>query len=226
MALTVTEGDTVGDTYTVFLRTQPTGNNVTVTVGGHSGTDVRVDKSSLTFTTGNFDQPQTVKVTAVHDNDADDDEVRLTHTANGGGYNNVGADEVVVTVVDDDLESTGIELSISSQEVREEGGAQSLTVTAELDGVARGQETTVTLTVEDGTAISPADYSATTPVTLTIGAQATSGTATVTVTPDDNSMDEPNTDVGDRSQPELRAESFSLVVRDNHRRRRRRAQPH
>ena len=63
-------------------------------------------------------------------------------------------------------------------------------MTAELDGVARGQTTTVTLTVEDGTAISPADYSATTPVTLTIGAQATSGTATVTVTPDDNSMDE------------------------------------
>ena len=218
MALTVTEGDTVGDTYTVFLRTQPTGN-VTVTVGGHSGTDVRVDKSSLTFTTGNFDQPQTVKVTAVHDNDADDDEVTLTHTANGGGYNNVGADEVVVTVVDDDLESTGIELSISSQEVREGGGAQSLTVTAELDGMARGQTTTVTLTVVEGTAMDPEDYTATTPVTLTIGAQATSETATVTVTPDDNSMDEPNKtlaiEASTSSGLSLSPSSFTITILDD-----------
>ena len=152
MALTVTEGDTAGDTYTVVLKTLPTGN-VTVTVGGHSGTDVRVDPPSLTFTTGNFDQPQTVKVTAVHDNDAENDEVTLTHTANGGGYNNVGADEVEVTVVDDDLESTEIALSISSQEVRRGRWGPGLTVTAELDGVAVGQTTTVTLTVEEGTAM-------------------------------------------------------------------------
>ena len=190
-SLTVDEGDTVGKTYTVVLNTQPDGT-VRVTVGRPSGTDVRVDKSTLTFTTQNWSQPQTVKVTAVHDNDADNDEVTLTHTANGGGYTNVEADNVEVTVDDDERETTAIALSISSHEVREEGGAQGLTVTAELDGVAVGQTTTVTLTVVEGTAMDPEDYTATTPVTLTIGAQATRGTATVTVTPDDNSMDEPN----------------------------------
>ena len=189
-SLTVVEEDTAGDTYTVVLKTLPTGS-VTVTIGGHSGTQVRVDPSSLTFTTQDWDQPQTVKVTAVHDADAENNEVTLTHTANGGGYTNVGADDVVVTVTDDDSESTEIALSISSQEVREGDGPQDLTVTAELNGVAVGQETTVTLRVVEGTATSPGDYTARTPVTLTIGPQATSGTATVTVTPGDNSMDEP-----------------------------------
>ena len=70
MALTVTEGDTAGDTYTVVLKTLPTGS-VTVTIGGHSGTHVRVDPDpdppSLTFTTQELGWPQTVKVTAVHD---------------------------------------------------------------------------------------------------------------------------------------------------------------
>ena len=171
-----------------MLTTQPTGI-VTVTVGGYSGTDVRVDRSTLRFTTGNWNQRQTVKVTAVHDNDADpDDPVTLTHTAKGGGYNNVGADEVTVTITEDDRASTRIDLSISSEQVREGGGAQRLIVTGTLDGIAVGQTTTVTLAVADGTATS-ADYSAA-GATLTIGASATSGTATVTITPVNDTMDE------------------------------------
>ena len=49
-ALTVTEEDTTGDSYTVVLNTQPTAN-VTVTVAGHAGTDVTPSPTSLTFTT-------------------------------------------------------------------------------------------------------------------------------------------------------------------------------
>ena len=47
--LTVTEGDAAGSSYTVKLATQPTGE-VTVTVSGHAGTDLTLDKTSLTFT--------------------------------------------------------------------------------------------------------------------------------------------------------------------------------
>ena len=46
-ALTVTEEDTTGDSYTVVLNTQPTAN-VTVTVAGHAGTDVTPSPTSLT----------------------------------------------------------------------------------------------------------------------------------------------------------------------------------
>ena len=49
--LDVNEG---GDaTYTVKLATQPAGE-VTVTISGHAGTDLSLDKTSLTFTVVNW----------------------------------------------------------------------------------------------------------------------------------------------------------------------------
>ena len=65
MALTVTEEDTAGASYTVVLDSQPTAD-VTVTVAGHAGTDVTLTPSSatLTFTPMNWDTAQTVTVTA------------------------------------------------------------------------------------------------------------------------------------------------------------------
>ena len=96
-ALTVAEGSSA--TYTVKLEAAPTGN-VTVTVGNASG-DVAVAGSPLTFTTANYDTPQTVTVTAAADDDATaDPAVTLTHSASGGGYNGVTIDPVVVTVTE------------------------------------------------------------------------------------------------------------------------------
>ena len=79
-ALTVTEEDTAGDTYTVVLNTQPTAN-VTVTVAGHSGTNVSVLPTILTFTTTNWSTARTVTVTAVNDTNTADETVSLTHSA-------------------------------------------------------------------------------------------------------------------------------------------------
>jgi hypothetical protein len=42
---TVTEGDAAGSSYTVKLATQPAGE-VTVTISGHAGTDLSLDKTS------------------------------------------------------------------------------------------------------------------------------------------------------------------------------------
>ena len=50
--LTIGEGDS--DTYTVVLNTEPSAD-VTVTISGHSGTDVGLSDTELTFTTGNWD---------------------------------------------------------------------------------------------------------------------------------------------------------------------------
>ena len=99
-SLTVTEGDSDGSTFRVALGRVPTGN-VTVTIGGHAGTDVSVSSSQLTFTTGNWSSYQTVRVTASHDGDTSNDSVNLTLSASGGGYNSVYA-TVGVTVTDDD----------------------------------------------------------------------------------------------------------------------------
>ena len=98
--LTVTEGDAAGSTYTVKLATQPTGE-VIVTVSGHAGTDLTLDKTTLTFTVDNWDTAQTVTVKAGHDDDAANDTGTLTHTASGGGYASV-SNTLPVTVTDDD----------------------------------------------------------------------------------------------------------------------------
>ena len=79
-ALTVTEEDTTGDSYTVVLDSRPTAN-VTITIGGQSGADVTAVPSPMTFTPMNWNTAQTVTVTAGNDTDTADDMVSLTHSA-------------------------------------------------------------------------------------------------------------------------------------------------
>ena len=102
-ALTVTEEDTNGNTYTVVLSSQPTAS-VTVTVGGFSGTDVTANPASLTFTTQNWNTPRTVTVTAAGDADLTDDTVTLTHGAasTDTDYDGIAVAGVTVTVTDND----------------------------------------------------------------------------------------------------------------------------
>ena len=102
-ALTVTEEDTTGDSYTVVLNTEPTAT-VTVTVAGHAGTDVTPSPTSLTFTTSTWGTAQTVTVTAGDDADTANDAVSLTHSAasTDTDYDGISIDGVAVTVNDND----------------------------------------------------------------------------------------------------------------------------
>ena len=108
----VTEGGAAG-TYTVALATLPSAE-VTVTVTGASGTDLTVVGSPLTFTTVDWDQPQTVTVTAALDvNRVADGTVTLTHTASGADYGAVSAD-ITITItraISTDATLSGLELS-------------------------------------------------------------------------------------------------------------------
>ena len=109
-ALTVTEEDATGDTYTVVLDSAPTAN-VVVTVGGHSGTDVTAAPATLTFTNLNWETAQTVTVTAGNDADTANDTVSLTHSAAGtdSDYNGISITGVTVTVNDNDTaQVTGV----------------------------------------------------------------------------------------------------------------------
>ncbi len=112
--LTVAEGGS--SDYLVALDARPAAS-VVVTVSGMSG-DVTVDPERLTFTTGNFDVPQAVAVSADHDADAlADPAVTLKHSASGGGYDDVGAVDLVVAVTEDD--TVGVTLSESRLAVGE-----------------------------------------------------------------------------------------------------------
>ena len=190
-----------------------------ISVSGQSG-DVTVNKRSLTFTSGNWNEAQSVTVEAGEDSDADpDDPVTLTHSASGEGYNGVTIDDVVVTIRETDEESTAVNLAIDPDSVREGAGRQRLTVTGELNNAVLDTATTVTLTVTDGTATSPGDYSAT-GATLTIPAGRTSATANVYITPFNDTLDEDpdetvTVDATTDSGLDLSQNSFAVTIIDD-----------
>ena len=99
--LTVDERD--GADYAVSLATEPTGT-VTVTISGHSGTDLTLSGSTLngealTFTAADWDTAQTVTVAAAHDDDIKDDSETLTHTGSGVEYAGI-TNDLPVTIDD------------------------------------------------------------------------------------------------------------------------------
>ena len=96
--LSVDEGDTA--TYRLSLATQPTGA-VTVTVSSSDSAALSVPVSFV-FTTSNWDQPRTVTVRGVEDDDTNNETVTVTHNASRGGYGSVTG-TVTVTVTDDDV---------------------------------------------------------------------------------------------------------------------------
>ncbi|MBF2755817.1 MAG: hypothetical protein ISN29_11260, partial [Gammaproteobacteria bacterium AqS3] len=148
-SLAVTEGG--GDTFTVKLAARPdTGAvhepDVTVMLAQPDNTDVKVDvdpdtagyQTTLTFTTENWDEEQTVTVTTVEDEDSAPDTATIRLTASGSDYDGVTG-EVAVTV--NDNSKPGLLLSATSLDV-DEGGDGSVTVKL---STQPSEEVTVTL---------------------------------------------------------------------------------
>ena len=180
-ALTVVEGGT--KPYTVVLKSEPTAA-VTVEVTVPSGTDVTASPTELTFTAANWETAQTVTVTAAEDNDAVADEpVTITHAVAGGDYAGEAAEDVVVTVVENDAPTLSVE---SDGSVQEDAGSATFTVKLSL---ASSQTVTVDWTTADGTATAGVDYTAVTDGSLTF---APGGVLeqTVSVTVTDDAVDE------------------------------------
>ena len=99
--LSLTEGNQ-GD-YLVLLNSQPAAD-VTVTIGGHAGTNVTPNPTSLTFTTSDWRLPQSVTVPTTADTNRTNESVRLTHTATSSDsfFNNITGPSVIVNVDDQD----------------------------------------------------------------------------------------------------------------------------
>ena len=136
-ALTLSENDGVR-TYSVRLNTAPTAD-VTITATGeantalvHTGTNNPATTATLTFTSTNYATPQTVTVSAASaaDDDIDNASARtatISHTvSNTGGYGNVTAAGVTVTLTDDD--ASGVTISTSGLTVAENTGTATYTV--------------------------------------------------------------------------------------------------
>ena len=221
--LALREGDSA--TYTVVLDTQPSG---TVTVAPRidgSGGEVAVSPSLLTFTASNWKTPQRVTVSAGHDGDEEPDTATVEHHVSGADYGEAGvtAGTVEVSVSDDDIASTEIRLSLSADSVREGGGAQRLTVTAELNGDDRDEDTVVTLTPAVA-GQTPGDASeddfAADPATLTIRPGQVRATAQVTIRPVQDRIDEgegERLEIGATTPSGLRLapDSFYVTIEDD-----------
>ena len=121
------------------------------------------------------DQRVTVSGAAVSDNDGD-----LTPP-----------EDLTLTITEDDAVPTTVTLTVSPSSVAEDatGSDRTVTVTAALDG-ARDEATPVAVSVTGGTALAGTDYAAVDDFTVTIAARQTSGTATFTLAPVDDNVDE------------------------------------
>ena len=205
--VSVSEGGgarTVTVTATLDEAARPSGTPVRVSVSGGSavaGTDFSaVEDFSLRIRPGRTVGTHTFTLTPLDDEVAEPDE---TVTVTGTTPDSVGlpvepVSGLTVTIADDDAAdesaSTKVTLTVSPTSVAEDatGADRTVTVTAELDGDARAEATEVTVSVSGDSAVAGTDYTVVPNFTVTIEADETSGTATFTLAPVDDDIDEPH----------------------------------
>ena len=168
-ALTVPEDKS--RSYSVVLSAVPTGD-VTVTVNLPTGNDLSIDKSSLTFTTDNWNVPQAVRVSAADDDDGiQDAPVTIGHTVSGGGYGS--GDNFGITVTIEENDTPAVTLSTVSLVIAE---GEEATYTVALDTQPSDDVTVVINDPTDNTDVTAA------PASLTFTRSNWSAPQTVTVT--------------------------------------------
>ena len=164
-ALAIREGKNAS--YMVELNTEPTAD-VTVAVLMLGGAEVSVDRTALTFTAENWNQAQTVTVTAAQDADAvPDNPVTIRHAVSGGDYGAITAASVVVTIIEDDTPTTQEDepeddtptIWIADSAAAEGDGEMAFAVRL---SVASIQTVTVEYATADGLATAGTDYEETT----------------------------------------------------------------
>ena len=167
---------------------------VTVSVGGGTSTATSpgdyaaVGDFTLTIPAGSTSATKDFTLTPVDDAIAEGSETVVVGVSADG----LSGDTAALTLTDDDTASTALSVSLSPGSVSEDGGAQTVTVTAALDNAARTVATAVTVRVGGGTstASSPGDYASVGDFTLTIPAGSTSATKDFTLTPVDDAIAE------------------------------------
>ena len=125
-----------------------------------------------------------------------------------------------LTITDDDSASTEVELSVSLRWVSENAGGSPVTVTGTLDGGARTEATTVTVSVgaTGDSATEGTDYATVNDLTLTIDAGQPSGTATFTLTLTNDTLGEGAETVsvtGRTTVPGLSVSGTELMITDD-----------
>ncbi len=171
-------------TFTVALTAQPTGD-VAVGLNSSDATEGTVLPASLTFTSANWNSPQTVTVTGVND-DLDDGDVAYSivtaaATSADGNYNGINPADVNATNTDDD--ASGVTVSTVSGPTTEAGGTATFTVVLTAQPTA---DVTIGLSSSDAT------EGTVVPGSLTFSGATWNAPQTVTVTGVDDAMADGN----------------------------------
>ncbi len=168
-------------TYTVRLNMAPTAD-VEIDFTSDDTSAVTVAPSSLTFTAENSATDQTVTVTAVDDDDAQDETATIsgTITTTDPDYTNVPVSSITISVEDDD--TAGITLSPLTPSQVTEGGTATYDVV--LDAEPTGNVVINLTSDNDGVTVAP------TPLTFTSQNWNAPQAVTVTAAEDDDGKDE------------------------------------
>ena len=175
-------------TVTATLTGGARNSETVVNIGALSGTSTQgtdytaTSLTSIKILTDETSGTGTFTVTPISDPLTEQDEtIFLEGTATG-----LTVGRAVLTIQDQYVNN--IALSVSQSSIAESAGATEITVTATRDE-ARDVDTVVKLSLA-GTAKITDDYAAPLPVTITIPANRTTGTATLTVTPVHDTLEE------------------------------------
>ena len=177
---TVSDSKTFSDERTVSVTVGDTADGAT------SGTDyAAVTGFDITVSAGQTSGTATFTLTPTDDSIVEGDEtITVAGTSTGLTVNSA-----TMTLTDDD--TAGIDLDASPTSVEEDGGAQTVTVTASVsEGKTFADRRTVAVTVGDSadTAVSGTDYAAVSDFDIDIAAGETSGSGTFTLTPTNDSV--------------------------------------
>ena len=180
------------------------------------GTDYTIDATSLTLPAGVGQNPSSVTTTVrAKDDPIDDDSETIAVSATRGGVEFASR---TVTVADDEVASTRVDLAVNPAQVREDAGATTVRVTASLNADARGQDTEVTVTVGSSgdSAVEGTDYGTVGDLSLTIRAGETTAETTFSLNPtNDTSVDGAKTITVNGSASGLAVRSIGLTLNDD-----------
>ena len=194
----------------------PTSVTVAVESGtAISGTDfIAVESFTLTIPATAMSGDQTFSFVPTDDEVAEGDE---TVTVSGStSADGLSVNSAVLEITDNDTLPGRITLSVNPDAVSEDATSTTVTVTATLNGAALPTATEVTVSVEDGTAVSGTDFTAVDSFTLTISAESKTGTETFSLSPTDDEVAEgAETLTVSGEASELTVDSAPLTINDN-----------
>ena len=121
-----------------------------------------------------------------------------------------------VVITDDDATPSGVTLSLSPTSVAENAGATTVTVTGTVGGTTTyGAKQTLSISVDGSGTAEAVDFAAVSDFNLEIAAEGTKGTATFTLTPTDDKVDEANETITVSSSNSIASNKPIITLTDN-----------